>query len=123
MNLARNVMNSAENRNDYSAFPAFRNFSARVLGNTKECFANLRQSSIPEILPFHIEADRYWSARSWDQTQIPRPFSHNYIAIGAPFEVPDPSGDGVIAKHQVALQQELSRLAKRAAQLVGADTW
>lgn len=75
------------------------------------------------ILPFHIEADRYWSARSWDQTQIPRPFSHNYIAIGAPFEVPDPSGDGVIAKHQVALQQELSRLAKRAAQLVGADTW
>ncbi len=75
------------------------------------------------ILPFHIEADRYWSARSWDQTQIPQPFSHNYIAIGAPFEVPDPSGDGVIAKHQVALQQELSRLAKRAAQLVRADTW
>ena len=75
------------------------------------------------ILPFHIQADRYWSARSWDQTQIPRPFSHNYIAIGAPFEVPNPSGDGVIAKHQVALQQELSRLAKRAAQLVGAGTW
>jgi lysophospholipid acyltransferase (LPLAT)-like uncharacterized protein len=71
------------------------------------------------ILPFHIEADHYWSARSWDCTQIPRPFSHNYIAIGAPFEVPDPSGEGVVGKHQAALEQELAKLAKRAAQLAG----
>tara|TARA_Y100000588_G_scaffold390436_2_gene495891 strand:- start:64 stop:807 length:744 start_codon:yes stop_codon:yes gene_type:complete len=68
------------------------------------------------ILPFHIEADHYWSADSWDRTQIPRPFSHNYIAIGAPFEVPDPSRDGVLAKYQIALEQELSKLANRAAE-------
>ena len=71
------------------------------------------------ILPFHIEADHYWSARSWDSTQVPRPFSHNYVAIGAPFEVPDLSGEGVVGKHQVALEQELAKLAKRAAQLAG----
>src|SRR5881409_84578 len=24
------------------------------------------------VVPFHIEADRYWTARSWDRTQIPK---------------------------------------------------
>ena len=44
------------------------------------------------ILPFHIEAARSWSARSWDRTQIPRPFSTAAVSIGAPFEVPRPVG-------------------------------
>lgn len=39
------------------------------------------------ILPFHIEADRYWSARSWDRTQIPKPFSQIAVAIGGPMKV------------------------------------
>ena len=70
------------------------------------------------ILPFHIEADRHWSASSWDRTQIPLPFSATAIAIGAPFEVPDPSGDGVIEEHRVALERVLSTLADRAATLL-----
>ena len=27
------------------------------------------------ILPFHIEADRFWTARSWDRHEVPKPFS------------------------------------------------
>ena len=69
------------------------------------------------ILPFHIEADRYWSARSWDRTQIPRPFSTTAVSIGAPFEVPDPSVDGVLEERRMALEQVLSELAVRAAAL------
>jgi hypothetical protein len=41
------------------------------------------------ILPFHIEADRFWSARSWDQAQIPKPFSTVAVAIGEPLNPPD----------------------------------
>ena len=27
------------------------------------------------VVPFHMEASRYWSLKSWDRTQIPMPFS------------------------------------------------
>ena len=70
------------------------------------------------ILPFHIEANRYWSARSWDRTQVPRPFSVAAVLIGAPFEVPDPSADGVIAERRAALEQVLSELSDRATALL-----
>ena len=70
------------------------------------------------ILPFHIEADRYWSARCWDRTQIPRPFSAAAVSIGAPFEVPDPSVDGVIEERRAALERVLSELADRARTLL-----
>ena len=26
------------------------------------------------ILPFHLEADRFWTTRSWDRAQVPKPF-------------------------------------------------
>jgi lysophospholipid acyltransferase (LPLAT)-like uncharacterized protein len=52
------------------------------------------------IVPFHIEASRYWSARSWDRTQVPRPFSTVAIAIGEPIDagraraIPERAGAG-----------------------------
>ena len=72
------------------------------------------------ILPFHIEAERHWSASSWDRTQIPRPFSRVAVAIGAPFGVPDPSEDGVVEAHRAALEQVLSSLVDRAAAMLRA---
>lgn len=72
------------------------------------------------ILPFHIEAERYWSASSWDRTQIPRPFSAVAVAIGAPFDVPDPSEDGVIEAHRSRLEHVLGALADRAAAMLRA---
>ena len=70
------------------------------------------------ILPFHIEAERHWSASSWDRTQVPRPFSTVAVAIGAPFEVPDPSGDGVVETHRLRLEQVLGALADRASAML-----
>ena len=72
------------------------------------------------ILPFHIEAERHWSASSWDRTQIPRPFSTVAVAIGAPFEVPDPSEDGVVEAYRSALEHVLGTLADRAAAMLRA---
>ena len=40
------------------------------------------------ILPFHVEASRSWTARSWDRTQVPKPFSTVALAVGAPLDVP-----------------------------------
>ena len=41
------------------------------------------------ILPFHIEADRYWTLRSWDRTQIPKPFSTVASRSASRFAVTD----------------------------------
>ena len=70
------------------------------------------------VLPFHIEARRHWSASSWDRTQIPRPFSTVAVAIGAPFEVPDPSGDGVVEAHRQRLEHVLGALEDRASAML-----
>ena len=40
------------------------------------------------ILPFHLEGDRSWSLRSWDRTQIPKPFTRVRMVVGAPIHVP-----------------------------------
>lgn len=39
------------------------------------------------VLPFHVEADRGWTARSWDRHQIPKPGATVTVAIGEPFFV------------------------------------
>jgi lysophospholipid acyltransferase (LPLAT)-like uncharacterized protein len=39
------------------------------------------------ILPYHIESNRHWTLRSWDRTQIPKPFSTVVLVMGAPIRV------------------------------------
>jgi lysophospholipid acyltransferase (LPLAT)-like uncharacterized protein len=39
------------------------------------------------IVPFHIEASRAWTAKSWDRTQVPTPGATVGIAIGEPYVV------------------------------------
>ena len=36
------------------------------------------------ILPFHSEASRYWTMKSWDRTQVPKPFSTVALTIHQP---------------------------------------
>lgn len=64
------------------------------------------------LMPFHIEADRAWTARSWDRTQIPKPFSTLAIAIGPPLFVPDTSDPTVEASRR-ELEAALQRLEAR----------
>lgn len=70
------------------------------------------------LLPFHVEAARHWTARSWDRTQIPRPFSLVALAVGAPIEVPaDPDGE-MIEQKRLELERALFALEARAAALL-----
>jgi lysophospholipid acyltransferase (LPLAT)-like uncharacterized protein len=39
------------------------------------------------VVPLHIESSRYWTIRSWDRHQIPKPGAEVAIAIGEPIWV------------------------------------
>jgi lysophospholipid acyltransferase (LPLAT)-like uncharacterized protein len=63
------------------------------------------------VLPFHIEASRYWSAGSWDRGMIPKPFAHVAIAIGEPFVVQDTDAE-TIERSRMALMERLASLQR-----------
>ena len=56
----------------------------------------------------------YWSAHSWDRTQVPKPFSRIAVAIGEPIDVPAGVDDEVLERSRAGLEQALGRLADRA---------
>lgn len=61
------------------------------------------------VLPFHIEADRHWTARSWDQHQIPRPGATVTVAIGEPMYVRG-LDEATIEAARRALEEQLRSL-------------
>jgi hypothetical protein len=62
------------------------------------------------IVPFHAEAARHWTVRSWDRTQVPKPFSRVGLAIGAPIEVPADADDEALEAARTELERVLERL-------------
>jgi lysophospholipid acyltransferase (LPLAT)-like uncharacterized protein len=65
------------------------------------------------ILPFHIEADRFWSMKSWDRTQVPKPRSRLSVAIGPPIDVPN-TLDAIVEDKRQELERTLYALEARA---------
>jgi lysophospholipid acyltransferase (LPLAT)-like uncharacterized protein len=65
------------------------------------------------ILPFHIESSRHWTLRSWDRTQVPKPFAQLAIAIGEPFEVAADVDDAGLEARRLALEATLATLEAR----------
>ncbi len=70
------------------------------------------------IVPFHIESDRHWTAKSWDRTQIPRPWSTVAIAIGEPIEVPPGADDEAMEQARLTLEATLKSLEARALEML-----
>ncbi len=66
------------------------------------------------VLPFHLEASSHWTMRSWDQTQIPRPFSTISLVIGEPMEVARALDDERIEAARAELEKRLLDLESRA---------
>lgn len=69
------------------------------------------------ILPFHAEANRYWAARSWDSTQVPKAFSTAALVIGPPLFVPGTS-ETALETARVTLAQSLKQNETRARQIL-----
>jgi lysophospholipid acyltransferase (LPLAT)-like uncharacterized protein len=70
------------------------------------------------VLPFHLEASSHWSLRSWDRTQIPKPFSTVALAVGEPMEVPGDASGEVLEQSRQELERRLGALEARAAQML-----
>ena len=60
------------------------------------------------IVPFHAEAASSWQLRSWDRTQIPKPFSKVAMAIGAPIYIAREADDAALEDGRQRLQQSLA---------------
>jgi lysophospholipid acyltransferase (LPLAT)-like uncharacterized protein len=64
------------------------------------------------LLPFHLEASRAWTMKSWDRTQVPKPFATVAIAIGAPIQVPD-TEDATVEQYCRDLERVLGQLEEK----------
>jgi hypothetical protein len=72
------------------------------------------------LLPFHLEASASWTARSWDRTQVPKPFSTVGIAVGAPLYVEPHASAETLEASRLELERRLSALEAQAKALLTA---
>lgn len=66
------------------------------------------------VLPLHIESSSHWTMNSWDQTQIPRPFSTVALVLGEPFYVPRATTAAELEAARRELERRLTVLEVRA---------
>ncbi len=72
------------------------------------------------LLPFHLEAASSWTARSWDRTQVPKPFSRVARVVGAPIAVPRDAAPDTLEAKRLELERTLQRLGGEAVRLLEA---
>jgi lysophospholipid acyltransferase (LPLAT)-like uncharacterized protein len=70
------------------------------------------------VVPFHMEASSKWTANSWDQTQIPKPFTTVAVAIGDPFDVAGDATEQQLETARQDLERRLRTLEDRAAAMI-----
>ncbi len=70
----------------------------------------LAKSTGNPIVPFHIEARSYWTAPSWDASQIPCPFSRVAVVFGEPFYVPADADEAALEAARVELGERMLAL-------------
>ena len=73
------------------------------------------------IIPFHMEADRYWTLGSWDRTQIPKPFARVALAFAAPLVVARDAGDAPLQAANLELERRLASAEAQAKALLAAE--
>jgi lysophospholipid acyltransferase (LPLAT)-like uncharacterized protein len=69
------------------------------------------------ILPFHIEASKFWTVNSWDSHQVPKPGSDVAIAIAHPLFVPD-TEETTVEQKRDELQRTLEALEQETKSMI-----
>jgi lysophospholipid acyltransferase (LPLAT)-like uncharacterized protein len=64
------------------------------------------------LLPFIVETEKYWEIKSWDQMQIPKPFSRAKVFVDEPFYVERDADETEIENKRLELQKKLDELVK-----------
>jgi lysophospholipid acyltransferase (LPLAT)-like uncharacterized protein len=70
------------------------------------------------VLPFHLEASSHWTLRSWDRTQVPKPFAMVALVIGEPMNVARDATEEQLEAARQELQRRLLALEERAVGLI-----
>jgi hypothetical protein len=78
----------------------------------------LAKASGNPVLPFHLEASAYWSVRSWDRTQVPRPFSTVALSVGEPMEVAADASPEQLEAARAQLDVRLRALEQRTIEML-----
>lgn len=64
------------------------------------------------VMPFSVETKNFWSLKSWDDLQIPKPFTRAKVFIAEPVYVEKDAGDEEIENKRSELQAKLDELVK-----------
>jgi lysophospholipid acyltransferase (LPLAT)-like uncharacterized protein len=70
------------------------------------------------VVPFHAEAAAHWTLRSWDGTQIPRPFTTVALVVGQPLTVARDADSSELERCRLRLEHELAGCEVRCHQLL-----
>jgi hypothetical protein len=62
------------------------------------------------VLPFSVNAERYYAAPSWDGFQIPYPFTRARVLIAPPIRVPPDADEAALEAKRAELQRALDAL-------------
>jgi lysophospholipid acyltransferase (LPLAT)-like uncharacterized protein len=62
------------------------------------------------MMPFTVQARKFWTVGSWDRLQIPKPFTRAKIIIGAGIYVPGDADDETVENKRLELQASLDEL-------------
>jgi lysophospholipid acyltransferase (LPLAT)-like uncharacterized protein len=65
------------------------------------------------ILPFTITPARHWQVKSWDQFQVPWPFTHARVDIAQPIHVSADADDTELLAKRDELQRTLDEITRR----------
>ena len=66
------------------------------------------------IVPFHIEATPFWTVKSWDRHQVPKPGATVAVVIGRPIDVPPQADEETIEVGRQATESALFDLEEQA---------
>jgi len=70
------------------------------------------------LMPFHAEAASSWTLKSWDRTQIPKPFTTVAMTIGEPLYVPRDADEAALEQWRGRLEESLARCRATCSELL-----
>ena len=73
------------------------------------------------VVCVHAEADRAWTLRSWDRTQIPKPFSRVVMAISPVVQVAPDAGPEALEAARIAVAAALADAARACRRALGQE--
>lgn len=65
------------------------------------------------LMPFVMECKSFWTLKSWDRLQIPKPFTRANLIIGEPIYVDAKANDDQMEAKRLELQSSLNALVVR----------